>query len=201
MRRKAHEAPAHPWPSYRIDLIGDWPAARRLIPANPVILQMTYDLSVYNWKPPTPPQRWRLSAFLWGQGMNHRVEVEVEGAAGGVAMSRASRAGLVERLWAAAELQVEAHEARLKGLAEGEAGSEAQAKSLATLARTIKELIDMDAAAIDIDRALEDADNPHGTDPDRALADLASLREALAQQMGLLEPERQGDPSGVPPGS
>ncbi len=106
----------------------------------------------------------------------------------------------MERLWAAAEMQVEAHEARLKGLAQGEAGSEAQAKSLATLARTIKELIDMDAAAIDIDRALEDADNPHGTDPDHALADLASLREALARQMGLLGPDRQGEPAGEVPG-
>jgi hypothetical protein len=125
--------------------------------------------------------------------MNHSVEVAAD-----AAMPRASRVDLVERLWTAAEMQVRAHEARLKGLVPGEAASEAHAKSLATLARTIKELIEMDGAAIDIDRALEDAGNPHERDPDSALADLASLREELARRLDGLEAGHAGPLSGEP---
>jgi hypothetical protein len=110
--------------------------------------------------------------------MKHGVEV-----AAMCVVSRASRVDLVERLWSAAEAQIKAHEARLKGLGPGEAGSEAHAKSLATLARTIKELIEMDTAAIEVDRALEDADNPHELEPGTALNDLASLREELARRL------------------
>ncbi len=58
-----------------------------------------------------------------GIAMNHSVEVTAQ-----VAMPRASRVDLVERLWTAAELQIKAHEARLKGLAAAEAASEAHAK-------------------------------------------------------------------------
>ena len=113
-------------------------------------------------------------------------------------MPRASRVDLVERLWAAAETQVIAHEARLKGLGVGEAGSEAHAKSLATLARTIKELIELDTAAMDVDRALEDRDNPHDCDPDVALHDLASLREELARRLEGLDPGAAREAAGEP---
>lgn len=123
--------------------------------------------------------------------MNHRVDAAAEGA-----LPRASRVELVERLWQAAEAQIAAHEARLSGLAPGEAGSEAQAKSLATLARTIKELIEMDTAAIEVDRALEDADNPHDIDPDCALADLGALREELARRLSGLDGREAGHGSG-----
>ncbi len=125
--------------------------------------------------------------------MNYGVEVTAE-----AAMPRASRVDLVERLWTAADMQIRAHEARLKGLAPGEAASEAHAKSLATLARTIKELIEMDAAAIDIDRALQDSGNPHERDPDSALADLASLREELARRLDGLQASHADTLSGEP---
>ncbi len=128
--------------------------------------------------------------------MNHHVE-----AAAGPAVSRASRVDLVERLWLAAQAQVGAHETRLRGLAPGDAATEAHAKSLATLARTIKELIEMDAAAIEVDRALEDAGNPNDADPDSALSDLASLRAELARRMGLGPEAPEGDdPGGADPG-
>ncbi|MCU0885018.1 MAG: hypothetical protein MUC44_08720 [Beijerinckiaceae bacterium] len=120
--------------------------------------------------------------------MNHRVETAVADRAADGVLPRASRVDLVERLWAAAEAQIGAHEARLKGLGPGEAASEAHAKALATLARTIRELIDLDGAAIEVDRALEDQDNPHDLNPDSALADLASLREELARRLEGLEP-------------
>jgi len=56
------------------------------------------------------------------------------------------------------------------------------------LARTIRELIDLDSAAIEVDRALEDQDSPHDLNPDSALSDLDSLREELARRLGGLEP-------------
>jgi hypothetical protein len=125
--------------------------------------------------------------------MKHGGEV-----AGGSVVSRASRVDLVERLWSAAEAQVKAHEVRLKGLGTGEAASEVHAKSLATLARTIRELIDMDTAAIEVDRALEDADNPHELEPATALADLASLREELARRLDGFGRAEQAELSGEP---
>ena len=95
-----------------------------------------------------------------------------------------SRADLVECLWAAAQAQVGAHEARLKGLGPGEAGGEANPRAFARLARTIRELIDLDSADIEVDRALEDQDNPYDLNPDSALSDLDSLREELAHRLG-----------------
>jgi hypothetical protein len=86
----------------------------------------------------------------------------------------------VDRLWLAAEVQVRAHEARLKGLGGQTAGAEAEAKSLATLARTLKELIELDNAAQAADR--ED-DNPNDHTPDGALSDIASLRSELARRL------------------
>jgi hypothetical protein len=93
--------------------------------------------------------------------------------------SKTSRVELIERLWQAAEAQVRAHETRLKGLAVQEAAAEPQAKALATLARTLKELIDLDAAA----RAASEEDDPHDADPDGAMADLDSLRTELARRL------------------
>ncbi len=93
--------------------------------------------------------------------------------------SRTSRIELIERLWQVAETQVRAHEARLRGLAVQEAAAEPQAKALATLARTLKELIDLDAAA----RAGSEDDDAHDGDRDSAMADLDSLRAELARRL------------------
>jgi hypothetical protein len=106
--------------------------------------------------------------------------------------ARPSRAALVDRLWLAAEVQVRAHETRLKGLGGQPAGAEAEAKSLATLARTLKELIELDHAAQAADR--ED-DNPNDDSPDGALSDLASLRSELARRLDGL---RACDGGGAP---
>jgi hypothetical protein len=110
--------------------------------------------------------------------------------------SRASPVDLVERLWAAVQAQVGAHEARLEGLGPGEAAGEAHGRALARLARTIRELIDLDSAAIEVDRALEDQDSPHDLNPDSALSDLDSLREELAHRLGGLEPGEEDAASG-----
>jgi hypothetical protein len=99
----------------------------------------------------------------------------------------ASRIDLVDRLWQAAEAQVRAHEARLKALPPDDLATEAHAKSLATLARTIKDLIELRAAALEAERATdESADDGHR--PDAAMESLEALRAELARKLGLAEP-------------
>lgn len=123
--------------------------------------------------------------------MNKRVEPAVE--AGGV---RTKRLDLVERLWQAAETQVAAHEARLRGLAPGDAAGEAHAKALSTLARTLKELIELEAVAVEAEREDE---NPNDASPDGAMDSLEALRTELARRLAGLEPEPEGEldrPSG-----
>jgi hypothetical protein len=117
----------------------------------------------------------------------------VEPAAGIV--SAGARVALVERLWQAAEAQVRAHEARLKALPPDDLATEAHAKALATLARTIKELIDTHAAALEAERAETEsaADEPG---PDAAMENLATLRAELARRMGLADPAGQGEVAG-----
>jgi len=128
--------------------------------------------------------------------MNNRVGIADADRLSAGSASPASRADLVERLWAAAQAQVDAYDARLKGHGPGEAAGEANPRALATLARTIRELIDLDSAAIEVDRALEDQDNPHDLNPDSALSDLDSLREELAHRLGGLEPGEEDAASG-----
>jgi hypothetical protein len=111
--------------------------------------------------------------------------------------TRASRADLIERLWQAAEAQVRAHEAKLRALAPGEAGSEAHAKALATLARTIRELVELDAALA----AADGEGEPNDADPEQALASLDALREELARKLDGIGAAGQAQPAeGSEPG-
>ncbi|MBN9471059.1 MAG: phage major capsid protein [Bosea sp.] len=57
------------------------------------------------------------------------------------------RKAVIGKLWKAAQTQLEAHEAHLAELPAGTAASEADAKTLATLARTVRELVALDSAA------------------------------------------------------
>jgi hypothetical protein len=109
---------------------------------------------------------------------------------------RASRVDLVDRLWQSAEAQVRAHECKLKALGPGEAGSEAHAKALATLARTIRELIELDAAAADAEREAAGEGECNDADPDAALASLSALREELARRLDAIEPGGEAGPAG-----
>ncbi len=117
--------------------------------------------------------------------MNKRIEPEA-----GTGL-RVSRVELVDRLWQAAEAQVAAHEARLKALAPTDAATEVHAKALATLARTMKELIELEAAALEAERAQADG-TLNDAAPDAALASLDALRSELARRLAALEPEREG---------
>ncbi len=115
--------------------------------------------------------------------MNTHVETGSHQAPAG-ALSGAGAVALVGRLWQAAEAQVRAHEARLKALPPDDLANEAHAKSLATLARTIKELIDLHAAALEAERASSEGDDD-GSRPDAAMESLSSLRAELARKLGL----------------
>lgn len=92
-----------------------------------------------------------------------------------------SRKALVNRLWRAARRQLDAHEAHLDGLPDGNAASESEAKALATLARTVRELIALDASTTTRQgRTTDDADPSDG--PRYA----AELRRELARRLEAL---------------
>ena len=57
-----------------------------------------------------------------------------------------SRKRVVSQLWRAAKRQLDAHEEHLADMPKGSAASEADAKALATLARTVRELVAIDDA-------------------------------------------------------
>ncbi|CAM5770234.1 hypothetical protein BMIN10S_03173 [Bosea minatitlanensis] len=92
-----------------------------------------------------------------------------------------SRKAVVGQLWRAAKRQLDAHEDHLADLPKGTAASEADAKALATLARTVRELV-----------AIEE---PQGAKRDKqtdelsaadGLRHVAQLREELARRLDAL---------------
>jgi hypothetical protein len=70
------------------------------------------------------------------------------------------RKAVIGKLWKAAQTQLEAHEAHLADLPAGTAASEVDAKTLATLARTVRELVALDAAAAGEGGKSEDEPSP-----------------------------------------
>ncbi|MGL4973708.1 MAG: hypothetical protein ACRC56_00315 [Bosea sp. (in: a-proteobacteria)] len=108
-------------------------------------------------------------------------------------MTALNRRALVNRLWRAAALQVQAHEAHLKALPEGAVLGDADAKALATLARTLRELMLLDAASKGGLNANQSGEADGGADT------LETLRAELAQRLGGLVGAGDGDaiaPSG-----
>jgi len=95
------------------------------------------------------------------------------------------RLSLVHRLWKAAERQATEIEARLRRPANDPVLSERDAKTLAVLARTVRELIAIDIAGSGPEMPAEESD----TD-DAIPRDLDALREALAIRIGQLRAER-----------
>ncbi len=110
-----------------------------------------------------------------------------------------NRRTLVNRLWRAAALQVQAHEAHLKALPEGAVLEDSDAKALATLARTLRELMLLDQAANGGTNAAQPGDADGTADT------LETLRTELAQRLGGLVGEADasaaapsGDNAGAP---
>lgn len=99
-----------------------------------------------------------------------------------------SRKRVVSQLWRAAKRQLDSHEEHLADLPKGAAASEANAKALATLARTVRELV-----------AIEE---PQGGKRDKQTDDLsaadglrhvAQLRQDLARRLEALAAQDAGE--------
>jgi hypothetical protein len=108
-----------------------------------------------------------------------------------------SRKAVVTKLWRAAKRQLDAHERHLDGLPQGAPASEADAKALATLARTVRELVTLDAASGQGAKPTDDLSPADG------LRHVAELRKELARRLefiagagsdpGTAAPVRDGD--------
>lgn len=98
-----------------------------------------------------------------------------------------SRKAVVDKLWRAAKRQLAAHEAHLAELPKGAAASESDAKALATLARTVRELLALEAATAS--QGVKAADD---ADPAAGLRHVAELRQQLARRLERLAAEEAG---------
>jgi hypothetical protein len=92
-----------------------------------------------------------------------------------------SRKAVVGQLWRAAKRQIDTHEEHLADLPKGTTASEADAKALAVLARTVRELV-----AIEEPQAARK--DKHSDEPSAAddLRHVAQLRQDLAQRLEAL---------------
>jgi hypothetical protein len=103
-----------------------------------------------------------------------------------------NRKAVVTKLWRAAKRQLEAHEAHLDELPKGAAASESDAKALAVLARTVRELVALEGTTASQEAKPDDDLSPAG------LRHAAELREELARRLEALAAEEaaRGDPAG-----
>jgi hypothetical protein len=103
------------------------------------------------------------------------------------------RKAVIGKLWKAAQTQLDAHEAHLAELPAGTAASETDAKTLATLARTVRELVALDAAAAGEGGKSEDEPSPA-----EGLRRVDELRRELGRRLAALAAEEAGT-AGAPP--
>ncbi|CAD5300225.1 conserved hypothetical protein [Bosea sp. 62] len=103
------------------------------------------------------------------------------------------RKAVISKLWKAAQTQLEAHEAHLAELPAGAAASEVDAKTLATLARTVRELVALDSAAAGEGGKSEDEPSPA-----EGLRRVDELRRELGRRLAVLAAEEAGT-AGAPP--
>jgi hypothetical protein len=106
-----------------------------------------------------------------------------------------SRKMVVTKLWRAAKRQLDAHEARLDELPKGAAASESDAKALAVLARTVRELVALEATTA----GREDKSNDD-LSPAAGLRHVAELRKELARRLEVLAAEEAGAAAPAAPG-
>jgi hypothetical protein len=116
--------------------------------------------------------------------------METRGDAAAIGMSRESaRDALIGKLWRAAEKRAVAIEQRISAAAEDDIeGVERDAKVLASLARTMRELIVLEQAA-DASKAGQ-AGRDEDDEPPR---DIDAFRDALADRLESLRDNRAGD--------
>ena len=99
------------------------------------------------------------------------------------------RKTVVTKLWRAAKRQLDAHEAHLDGLPPGAGASEADAKALAVLARTVRELVALEATTKSREDKADDELSPAA-----GLRHVAELRQELARRLDGIA--GRGSPSG-----
>jgi len=97
-----------------------------------------------------------------------------------------ARARLIARLWMTAERQVEAIEARLNALDNDSQAVERDAKTLAIVSRTVRELVAIDAEA---KSTKQKAEKPRDADSFRSIDD---FRAELAARLEQLRREGEG---------
>jgi len=103
------------------------------------------------------------------------------------------RKAVIGNLGKAAQTQLEAQEAHLAEFPAGTAASEADAKTLATLARTVRELVALDSAA-----AGEGGNPEDEPSPAEGLRRVDELRKELGRRLAALAAEEAGA-AGAPP--
>ena len=91
-----------------------------------------------------------------------------------------SRKAVVGQLWRAAKRQIDTHEEHLADLPKGTTASEADAKALAVLARTVRELVAIEEPPAT--RKDKRTDDPSADD----LRHVAQLRQDLARRLEAL---------------
>lgn len=99
-----------------------------------------------------------------------------------------SRKAVVGQLWRAAKRQIDTHEEHLADLPKGTTASEADAKALAVLARTVRELVAIDEPAAS--RKDKQTDEFSAAD---GLRHVAQLRQDLARRLEALARREMGD--------
>ena len=92
-----------------------------------------------------------------------------------------SRKAVVGQLWRAAKRQIDTHEEHLADLPKGTTASEADAKALAVLARTVRELVAIEEPPAK--RKDKHTDEPSAADD---LRHVAQLRQDLARRLEAL---------------
>jgi hypothetical protein len=105
------------------------------------------------------------------------------------------RKAVIGKLWKAAQTQLETHEAHLAELPAGTAASEADAKTLATLARTVRELVALDSAA-----AGEGGRSEDDPSPAEGLRRVEAIRSELARRLAALAAEDAATAGTAPAG-
>jgi hypothetical protein len=105
------------------------------------------------------------------------------------------RKAVIGKLWKAAQTQLETHEAHLAELPAGTAASEADAKTLATLARTVRELVALDSAAAGEGGKAEDDPSPA-----EGLRRVEAIRSELARRLAALAAEDAATAGTAPAG-
>lgn len=101
-----------------------------------------------------------------------------------------SRKAVVGQLWRAAKRQIDIHEEHLSDLPKGTTASEADAKALAVLARTVRELVAIEEPPAT--RKDKRTDDPSAADD---LRHVAQLRQDLARRLEALAAQEAGENS------